>query len=343
MSDHPFLDLAARAANLSERTRVVAALRAAGTTATPRVLPRLETGRIDRLAGRLSRRSGRSRDDIAAVLTAYRHHELGLDDANAATREVFAGVHASWLPTYQAALNGCPAAAARRGRPAAACAPFLAELGRRLEIARARHPGRFERRLAGDVERHLLDRFGPSLAQAVEADATFADTVAYHRFYLRFPVLGRWLAEVTALLAGFGGELIDRLAADREEIGREILGAKITSFRSLRLGLSGHRAGARSVAVVEAEQSCGGIGSFVYKPRCVRSEAATQELLARLRADGVLGFATRRVLARPSYGYEALVPAGHNRLNTREEADRVFAELGGHLAIFYVLGGGTRR
>jgi hypothetical protein len=178
MSDHSFLDLAARAANLSERTRVVAALRAAGTTAAPRVLPRFDTWKIDRLAAKLARRSApapnshaRTRDDIAAVLTAYRHHELGLPDASAETRDVFAGVHGSWLPTYQSALSGfdrsdgtAPDASWRRfdvyyGRLAAACEPFLVELGRRLDAARARHPGRFERRLADDIERHLLDRF----------------------------------------------------------------------------------------------------------------------------------------------------------------------------------------
>jgi type 2 lantibiotic biosynthesis protein LanM len=384
MSDHSYLDLAARAANLSERTRVVAALRAAGTTATPRVLPPFDTWKIDRLAAKLARRSapgpgpqGRTRDDIAAVLTAYRHHELGLAQASEETREVFAAVHDSWLPTYQAALGGFDRPAAevadaswRRfdvyyGRLAAACEPFLAELGRRLDAARARHRGRFERRLADDVERHLLDRFELALAWAVEADAkvhcaragidqdaatrdeylsyvdaTFADADAYHRFYLRFPVLGRWLAEVTGLLADFGRELIDRFAADRTHIGRAVVGAEIEAFRSVRLGLSDHHAGARSVAIAEVELAGGGTGSFVYKPRCIRSEAAMQDLLGRLRDDGVLGFATRPVLPRASYGYEALIPSGRNRMHAREEVESVYAELGGYLGIFYVLGGG---
>ncbi len=383
MSDHSFLDIAARAANLSERRRVVAALRAAGTTAPPRVLPPFDVWKIDRLAVKLARRTparGPARDDVAAVLTAYRHHELGLDDTGpndtgADVADVFAGVHTSWLPTYQAALRGfdrgaAPDAGWRRfevyyGRLAVACEPFLAELGRRLDVALARHPGRFDRRLADDLERHLLDRFELSLAWAVEADArvhcansgidrdtatrdeylayvdaTFADAAAYHRFYLRFPVLGRWLAEVTSLLADFGGELVDRFAADRAEIGERLLGARIESFRSLRLGLSDHHAGARSVAVAEVTLAGGGTGSFVYKPRCIRSEAAMQALLGRLRDDGVLGFATRRVLPRRAYGYEAVIPSGRNRMDTLEEVERVYEELGGYLGIFYVLGGG---
>lgn len=388
MNDPCFLDIAARAANLSERTRIVAALRAAGTTATPGVLSAFDAWKIDRLAGKLAGRFRRdaahrsgtvrhTRDEIASVLTAYRHHELGLRDASEQTRAVFAGAHGSWLATYQAALRAfdrsaspAPDASWRRfdvyyGRLASACEPFLTELGRRLDAARARHPGRFGRRLADDIQRHLLDRFELSLAWAVEADAnvhcaragidreaatrdeylayvdaTFADAGAYHRFYLKFPVLGRWLAEVTGLLADFGTELIDRFSADRAAIGETFFGDEITAFRSLRLGLSDHHAGARSVAIVEAGLAGGGTGSFVYKPRCIRSEAAMQELLGRLRDDRVLGFATRPVLPRPAYGYEALIPSGRNRLGTREEVERVYEELGGYLGIFYVLGGG---
>jgi type 2 lantibiotic biosynthesis protein LanM len=378
-----FLDLAARAANLSERTRIVAALRAAGTTVAPSVLPPFDVWKIDRLAGRLAKREamrrtgpgGHTRDDIANVLTAYRHHEFVLGDAAEETRAVFADVHDSWLPAYQDALrqfdrSAAPDASWRRfdayyGRLAIACEPFLTELGRRLEAVRASHQGRIGPRIVEDFQRHLLDRFELSLAWAVEADAnthcartgidkddatreeylayldtTFADAAAYHRFYLRFPVLGRWLAEVTSLLAGFGRELIDRFAADRTDIGRVLLGEEITAFLSVRLGLSDHHAGARSVAIAEVELAGGGTGSFVYKPRCIRSEAAMQDLLGRLRDDGVLGFAPRAVLPRPSYGYEALIPAGRNHLSTQEEVERVYAELGGYLGIFYVLGGG---
>jgi type 2 lantibiotic biosynthesis protein LanM len=391
MNDHLFLDLAARAANLAERARVVAVLRGAGTTAAPGVLPAFDAWKIDRLAAKFAGRYRReavhrpgparhTKDEIASVLTAYRHHELGLPGASEETKDVFAGVHGSWLPTYQAALTGfdrsaetapgAPDASWRRfdvyyGRLATACEPFLTELGRRLDAARARHPGRFARRLSDDLERHLLDRFELSLAWAVEAaanvhcartgidreaatrdeylaflDATFADAAAYHRFYLDFPVLGRWLAEVTCLLADFGTELIDRFAADRAQIGDRLLGAEIAAFRSLRLGLSDHHAGARSVVIAEADLVGGGTGAFVYKPRCVRAEAAMQELLGLLRDEEVLGFAPRTVLPRLSYGYEALIPPGRNTLRTREEVERVYEELGGHLGVFYVLGGG---
>ena len=56
MNDHSYLDIAARAANLAERARVVAALRAAGTAAVPGVLPAFDAWKIDRLAGKLAAR-----------------------------------------------------------------------------------------------------------------------------------------------------------------------------------------------------------------------------------------------------------------------------------------------
>jgi type 2 lantibiotic biosynthesis protein LanM len=499
MGDHSFLEIAARAGNVTERMRIVAALDAVGRRTPAGALSRFDTWRIDQMARRLAAKftkeslhraepARHTEDDLAAVLTAYRHHELNLDLQDETAASVFADVHDAWLPVYQAALDGLPAhpppddtgtpggshasaetprsADARdaprlgetpgalgirgtgttadpqwtadlqqadsgsaadadavpgpgpaagpdraadpdrtprsaravpasvtagvtetpeadgsgaRGRPAPewrrfeiyygrlakACEPFLIELGRRLDAARARHPGRFDASLTGDLQRHLLERFELALAWAVEADAkvycaergidrerasredylayvdaTFADAAAYHRFYLRFPVLGRWLAHVTAMLADYGSELIDRLAADTDPIGRAFFAEPVETFRSLRLGLSDHHAGARSVAFVTVTLAGGETGTFVYKPRCIKSEAAMQDLLARLRDDGVLPFATRPVLPRAGYGYEAVIPAGRNRMRTHDQVERVYAELGGHLGIFYVLGGG---
>lgn len=317
------------------------------------------------------------KDEIAGVLTSYRRHQLALGAADEETKALFADAHDSWLPVYQAAIGRFDRSARETpdaswrgfdvyyGRSAKACEPFLIELGRRLDTARSRHPRRFDRRLTDDLQRHLLAHFELSLTWALEAvtnvhcaasgidkeratrdeylayvDTTFADSAAYHRFYLGFPVLGRWLAQVTGLLADFGCELVERLAADRDEIGPALFDEEIIEFRSMRLGMSDHHAGARSVAVVEVGLAGGGTDRFVYKPRCVRSEAAMQELLGRLRDDGVLDFATRAVLPRQDYGYEALIPSGRNRMQTREEVERVYGELGGHLGIFYVLGGG---
>ncbi|MGH2507258.1 MAG: type 2 lanthipeptide synthetase LanM family protein, partial [Ktedonobacteraceae bacterium] len=113
------------------------------------------------------------------------------------------------------------------GKFAKACEPFLAQLHRELTSACTKanaslHLDLFDPQLIEDVQHQLLKRFELALAWTIETDAkvycayyhidkagttsddylhylnaTFADQKAYHRFYLRFPMLGRWLAQVT--------------------------------------------------------------------------------------------------------------------------------------------------
>ncbi|MFC4560745.1 type 2 lanthipeptide synthetase LanM family protein [Nocardiopsis mangrovi] len=302
------------------------------------------------------------------------------DPAQATARKLLTETHRAWLPTYRSALDrfaeaaGEPDADWRRadtyyGRLAIACEPFLLELGRLLREAvhRPAPPGsaRISPQVVADFQHHLLDRFELALAWAVEADAkvycartgadpatasrddyrryldhTFRDPAAYHDFYRRFPVLGRWLAQVTRLLADFGRDLVGHLAADSAAIADAFFDRGVTAVRSLRLGNSDHHAGARSVAFIEVELDGGASGTVVYKPRCIRSEAAMQTLLRRLSDDGVIAFAGRAVLPRDGYGYEAHIPAGRNRVEARADVEHVYRQLGGYLGIFYVLGGG---
>ncbi|GAA4056599.1 type 2 lanthipeptide synthetase LanM family protein [Actinomadura miaoliensis] len=386
----PFpLDIAARAANLSEQSQVVSALGAADGAPPLTEFDRWRIGRLaDRLAGRFHKESTRrpgaarhTRDSLTELLTEYRRHELTLTGCDDDLGRVLTDLQREWLPTYEAALRGLERAGDRAaeeswrgfdtyyGRLAIACEPFLTELGRRLGGALAEEPGRpalvIDPQVVDDFQAHLLGRFELALAWAVEADAkaycalhgidpehatqedylayldkTFADTASYHRFFLEFPVLGRWLAHVTELLAGHGREMIARLRADAGAVAEAFFGRPITRVRTVRLGRSDMHAGARSVAIVDVTLADGAEESFVYKPRCIRGEAALQELLARLRDEDVLGYAPRAVLPRDGYGYEALIPSGRNRVETRAQAEHVYAELGGYLAIFYILGGG---
>ncbi|MEU7166022.1 type 2 lanthipeptide synthetase LanM family protein [Streptomyces morookaense] len=314
-----------------------------------------------------------TQDELTTLLTAFRCLERSLHQADDSVRGTLRALHDAWLPTYEAALDFHEQhpgeAAARRardehyGRLAKACEPFLLHLGHSLRAVCAEHPV-LSGQLAENIQAHFLDRFELALAWAVEADAkvhcaeagidadsattedylryldeTFADSAAYHRFYLKYPVLGRWLAHTTALLIAHGRELFQSLAQDAEAIADEFFGERITAFTALRLGDSDPHAGGRTVARITAELADGSVREFFHKPRSVRSEAALQELLGRLADDGVLGFATRPVLPRDGYGYEALIPPGRNHVDTPEQAARIYEELGGLLAVFYVLGG----
>ncbi|MFC5724842.1 type 2 lanthipeptide synthetase LanM family protein [Streptomyces gamaensis] len=385
------LDLAARACNLSERAQVVAALGPVPDGApAPDAFETWKTGRLaERLADKFAQESAQravppqhTKDTLVALLTAYRHHERALtgpSGAPEAAREVLTRLHEAWLPTYRAALDELgevPLAGGEfwretdvyHGRLAIACAPFLAELGRRLHRARTAltGPGRpaLSAGLVADFQRHLLERFEMALAWAVEADAkvycrargidgatasreeylayleaTFGGRAACHAFFLRFPVLGRHLAHVTALLGAYGEEVLRHLADDADLMAESFLGQPVAEYTAFEPGSGDFHAGARSVATVRARLADGTDAAFCYKPRSVRAEAGLQELLRALAEEGVLDFATRPVLPMGGYGYEALIPSGRNEVATREQAAGVYRELGGYLGIFYVLGG----
>ncbi|MCP2335947.1 type 2 lanthipeptide synthetase LanM family protein [Actinomadura rupiterrae] len=387
------LDLAARAANLEERRRAVHAL---GPPQDPPDLTEFDTWLIARQAAKLAERGARprartragrggsDREALTALLTAYRGHELLLTGPDSSFGRLLDEQHAGWLPTYRAALDALPDKAGDpqdesgpepwwrapevfHGRYAIVCAPFLAELGRRMDAVLAEDGGggpEFDARIADDFQGRLLDRFALAMAWAVETDAkaycaehgidpeaastadftahldaTFADADGYHRFFLDFPVLARWLAHVTALLAEHGRELVTRLRADADEVGEVFFGRPVTNVLGADLGRGDDHAGSRGVVVLDVATG-DRPEKLVYKPRCLKGEAALQRLLERLRRDGVLGFASRHVLPKDGYGYEALIPPGRNDVPDRAGAAAVYAELGGYLALFFVLGGG---
>jgi type 2 lantibiotic biosynthesis protein LanM len=132
---------------------------------------------------------------------------------------------------------------------------------------------------------------------------------------------------------------IERLSKDVAEISDAFFAKKIVKIRSSKPGKSDYHAGSQSVVLVEVEFTDACRDVFLYKPRCLRSEVALQAILDQLTNDGVLHFATRRILPKEGYGYEALIPPGRNHVASHAEAGHIYEELGGYLGLFYVLGG----
>lgn len=255
------------------------------------------------------------------------------------------------------------------GACAKVCEPFLEHLHRELHLAcreanAALGLQMFGPHLIEDLQQHLLTRFELAVARAIEVDvqvycsrqriekaqasreayiayldSTFPDAQAYHRFYLRFPTLGRWLALITCFLIDNGRTLIVRLCADLSDISATFFGQKIVAIRSFTPGLSDAHAGGQSVLMVEAELADAHRGTFLYKPRCLSCEVALQGMLGHLARETVLHFATYRMLPRPDYGYTALIPPGRNHVQSAAEAGGIYEELGGYLALFHILGG----
>ena len=255
------------------------------------------------------------------------------------------------------------------GRFARACEPFLVQVRGTLAQARGaanRRAGRelFTPAFAESFERHLLDRFELTLAWAIEADTnvycaklgidpalssaddyrsylddTFGDSAAYHRFFCRFPMLGRWLATLSRLACDNACLLFDRLGADVDEVASCLFGQEVTALGRLEIGLGDHHAGGQSVTRIEVDLADGQPGTVLYKPHPLQAEAGMQALLTALGKAGVIDYGAYRVLARPGYGYAEFIPGGRNDTTSVDQAAAVYRELGGYLALFHVLGG----
>ncbi len=105
------------------------------------------------------------------------------------------------------------------------------------------------------------------------------------------------------------------------------------------MGRSDYHAGGKSVVLVEVELAGDQAATFVYKPRNIDAEGAFQPLLRRLTEDGVIPFATYKVLCKGDYGYAELIPSGRNHAADESTIQRLYRQLGGYLALFYILGG----
>lgn len=258
------------------------------------------------------------------------------------------------------------------GRFAKVCEPFLRLLYQRFQIlfqtTNVSTAGSYtiDPQVLTDLQLHLIKRVEISLAWTLEADInvycakhniaktadsdddyiayleqTFGSEQDYHRFYCKFPVLGRWLAQLTSFLCTAGEELIQRLTVDRQQISSTFFaGRQILQIKSLKLGQSDHHAEGKSVIIVELELIDSESETIVYKPRCLQSEAAMQGLLATLNQAKVIEFATYRLLCQEGYGYAEFIPSGKNHVNSIKDLERFYNQMGGYLAIFYILGGG---
>jgi type 2 lantibiotic biosynthesis protein LanM len=252
-------------------------------------------------------------------------------------------------------------------RFAKVCEPFLRLLQQTLQpvcdaINQATPDCSIDLQVIANLQIDLINRFERVIAHAIEADIklychlkniaqssdpqayiayleeTFKDEGSYHRFYRKFPVLGRWLAQVTNFSIEIGGELLSRLTKDRAEISATFFGGEqIKQIKSFYLGQSDPHAGGRSVVIVDLELQQH-LGTLVYKPRCIKSEAAMQGLLETLTGAGVVEFATYRVICKDGYGYAEFLPV-QNRTSSRQVVEKFYKQLGGYLAIFHILGG----
>ena len=258
------------------------------------------------------------------------------------------------------------------GRFAKVCLPFLKLIQQELqglcdENNSTNSDFIISHNVINNIQFELLNRFEISIARALEADInlycyqnnlaksldtqayityidnTFEDESSYHKFYCKFPILGRWLSVVTNFFCEFGKDLIKSLITDRDEIAKTFFqNLSISKIKSFKLGQSDPHVGSRSVVIIDLELSQSGQvvkeEKIVYKPRCIKSEQAFQNILGTLSSAEVIKFATYQVLCKDSYGYVEFLHV-NNETDNQKVVECFYEQLGGYLAIIYILGG----
>ncbi len=213
--------------------------------------------------------------------------------------------------------------------PEAVAASLLATLVRRLRWASERtlalelQIARLEGRLQGETSEERFRSFVGILRRP-------ADALEILR---RYPVLARDACRHAGQWAETGLEMIERLAADRGEIVRRLLGGEDPGpLTGAEAGLSDRHAGGRSVAILAFASGL----RTVYKPKPLAVDSRFQELVGWLNGCGAeppLRHLT--VLDRGGYGWVEHVAA--RPCESLAEVERFHQRQGAWVALLYVL------
>ena len=198
----------------------------------------------------------------------------------------------------------------------------LVDLAARTLVAQL-HEWRAADRLTGaDPRARFLD-----FARTAAGSAGLAELLT------RYPVLARLLAQAADSTVSATGELLDRLAADRDLVVDTLLGGTDPGpVTAIVPGRGDRHAGGRSVAFVDFADG----RRVVYKPRDVTTQLRVGQFLDRLAGLRPAPCPRAvRTLARPGFGWSEFVP--RRELTDRAGADRFYRGQGALLALLHVL------
>jgi type 2 lantibiotic biosynthesis protein LanM len=213
--------------------------------------------------------------------------------------------------------------------PEAIVPGLLDTLLRRLRWASERalvlelHAARLEGRLQGDSPEERFESFVSSLKQPEAA----------LEILRRYPVLARDAVRHADQWVETSLEMMERFAADREEIVRRLFaGEDPGPLASVEIGLSDRHAGGRSVGILAFASG----SRVVYKPKPLAVDLQFQELVAWLNQRGAEPtLRTLTILDQGLYGWMEYVSA--QPCASLEEVERFHERQGAWVALFYVL------
>ncbi len=182
---------------------------------------------------------------------------------------------------------------------------------------------RLEEELTGDTPEERYRSFVDSL----HLPETALDVLG------RYPVLARYVVDKIARWEEVALEMLARLAADWQEIRRELLAGDASGPLVEAAGNQGdpHRGG-RSVFLLRFASGA----RLVYKPKSLAVDTVFQNLLAWANARGFEpAFRPLRLLDRGPYGWMEFVSAAP--CATPEEVRNFYRRQGGNLALLYLV------
>jgi class II lanthipeptide synthase len=154
------------------------------------------------------------------------------------------------------------------------------------------------------ARRTLVHEANASKSPLPEFVAGLASREGLADLFGRYPVLGRLLGQVALFTSDAVVELLDRLAADREAIVDELLGADPGRCVEVATGLADSHDHGRSVAVLTFADG----SRVVYKPRDVTAHVRFTDLVGWLNAHlPELPIRTAKALPRNGYGWVEFV------------------------------------
>jgi type 2 lantibiotic biosynthesis protein LanM len=317
--------------------------------------------------------------NFASALALYQRYEASISVMSTEERSVYKDIH-GWLAHYIEAMKELETGAKRPllevstnseilySRMAKIAEPFLLLISRRTDllIANRANDISFSDEVCRSITRRMVDKFEIAWTWAMEVevnlyreaqkgteefpsnwdrrvflDSKFTSPDDYRKFYSTYPLLARWLT-VFALQATAGlEETIDRLIADSRDIAQVFFGGvDLCIVQDIKTGLSDPHNSGRTVAKVSATLVDGQNVSFLYKPRSVKPESAYQTIFGVVARETAVDACPYSVLDRDKYGWVEAVSLSSNSVGRTEEAASVYRQLGTHLALIYLLGGG---
>jgi Domain of unknown function (DUF4135) len=266
------------------------------------------------------------RQAMKRSLRLYRWYERNLDQLSASQQQLFVTAHRSWLPIYEKAIatladpnpleNDQDSAPMLRACGLAGCAPFMKLIETELKFLWEKAEGQGlvisnPLPLIRTVQQFFWQRVGTMVA-AIEdrsLDCALAESSlpveAYAAFYLKYPVLARWLSQVCGDILHFMQQAIARLLADRQDLSHTLwAGVAIDQMTNIRLRQEEMQG--QWTMRMDLRLANGQDRQVIYYPYGLEAELGLQKFYAVCEGDvRASESAPYAILSRSGYGYRS--------------------------------------